>query len=86
MQPKHWTVFILLGSIWSASFLWIKIGVENITPMVLVTLRISFGLAGLLVVMFWMRQAFPRDRNTILKYVFMGVFNLVIPFLLITWG
>jgi len=37
-------------------------------------------------VMFWLRQAFPRDRNTIFKYIFMGVFNLVIPFLLITWG
>ena len=86
MKVKEWGAFVLLGLIWGSSFLWIKIGVENITPMVLVTLRISFGLAGLLVVMFWMRQAFPRDRNTIFKYIFMGVFNLVIPFLLITWG
>jgi drug/metabolite transporter (DMT)-like permease len=86
MKIKEWSAFVLLGLIWGSSFLWIKIGVENITPFVLVTLRISFGLMGLLVVMFWQRQAFPRDRNTILKYIFMGVFNLVIPFLLITWG
>jgi drug/metabolite transporter (DMT)-like permease len=86
MKLKEWGAFVLLGLIWGSSFLWIKIGVENITPFVLVTLRISFGLMGLLVVMFWQRQAFPRDRNTILKYIFMGVFNLVIPFLLITWG
>ena len=86
MKLKDWTAFVLLGLIWGSSFLWIKIGVENITPFVLVTLRISFGLLGLLVVMAVQRQSFPRDRNTILKYVFMGIFNLVLPFLLITWG
>lgn len=86
MKIKEWGAFVLLGLIWGSSFLWIKIGVENITPFVLVTLRISFGLVGLLVVMAVQRQAFPRDRNTLFKYIFMGVFNLVIPFLLITWG
>jgi drug/metabolite transporter (DMT)-like permease len=86
MKLKEWGAFVLLGLIWGSSFLWIKIGVENIAPFVLVTLRISFGLLGLLVVMFWQRQSFPRDRNTIFKYIFMGVFNLVIPFMLITWG
>ncbi len=86
MKLKEWAAFVILGLIWGSSFLWIKIGVENITPSVLVTLRISFGLMGLLVVMAVQRQSFPRDRNTILKYIFMGVFNLVLPFLLITWG
>ncbi len=86
MKLKEWAAFGLLGLIWGSSFLWIKIGVENITPFVLVTLRISFGLLGLLVVMALQRQSFPRDRNTILKYIFMGVFYVVLPFLLITWG
>jgi hypothetical protein len=52
--------------------LWIKIGVESITPIMLVTLRVSFGLLALLVVMAVQRQSFPRDRSTLLKYVFMG--------------
>jgi drug/metabolite transporter (DMT)-like permease len=86
MKLKEWAAFILLGLIWGSSFLWIKIGVENITPFVLVMLRVSFGLLGLLVVMALQRQSFPRDRATIMKFVFMGVFNTVIPFLLITWG
>src|SRR5512143_2636873 len=86
MKLKEWAAFGLLGLIWGSSLLWIKIGVEDIAPFVLVTLRISFGLAGLLVVMAVQRQSFPRDRNTIVKYIFMGVFNLVLPFLLITWG
>jgi drug/metabolite transporter (DMT)-like permease len=86
MKLKEWGAFVLLGLIWGSSFLWIKIGVENITPFMLVTLRVSFALASLLIVMALQRQSFPRDRSTILKFVFMGVFNLVIPFLLITWG
>jgi drug/metabolite transporter (DMT)-like permease len=48
--------------------------------------RILFGLAGLLVVLRWKKLALPRDRSTLLKFLFMGVFNLVLPFLLITWG
>jgi drug/metabolite transporter (DMT)-like permease len=86
MKAKEWAAFGLLGLIWGSSFLWIKIGVESITPMMLVTLRVSFGLLALLVVMAVQRQAFPRDRATIMKFVFMGIFNTVFPFLLITWG
>jgi drug/metabolite transporter (DMT)-like permease len=86
MKAKEWAAFGLLGLIWGSSFLWIKIGVESITPMMLVTLRVSFGLLALLVVMAVQRQAFPRDRVTIMKFVFMGIFNTVFPFLLITWG
>ena len=86
MKLKEWAAFVALGLIWGSSFLWIKIGVESITPTVLVTLRVSFGLLALLVVMFAQRQPFPRDRSTLLRYGFMGVFNVVIPFLLITWG
>ncbi len=52
MKLKEWAAFGLLGMIWGSSFLWIKIGVENIKPFVLVTLRVSFGLLGLLLVMY----------------------------------
>jgi drug/metabolite transporter (DMT)-like permease len=86
MKIKEWSAFVLLGLIWGSSFLWIKIGVETISPMMLVTLRVSFGLLALLVVVLAQRQSLPRDRSTLLKYAFMGVFNLVLPFLLITWG
>ena len=86
MKLKEWGAFVLLGLIWGSSFLWIKIAVENITPFMLVTLRVSFGLLGLLLVMAIQRQHFPRDRATIMKFAFMGVFNTVIPFLFITWG
>lgn len=86
MKLKEWAAFAILGLLWGSSFLWIKIAVEEVSPFVVVALRVLFGLISLLGVMYWQRQFIPRDRPTLLKYLFMGVFNVVVPFLLITWG
>ena len=86
MKLKEWGIFTLLGLIWGSSFLWIKIAVDDIHPFVLVTFRVVFGLIGLLIVMRWQRQSLPRDRRTILAFIFMGIFNTAIPFVLISWG
>lgn len=86
MKFKEWAAFAALGLLWGSSFLWIKIAVGQVSPFVVVALRVLLGLIGLLGVVYWQRQALPRDRSTLLKYLFMGVFNVVVPFLLITWG
>ncbi len=86
MKLKEWGVFALLGLVWGSSFLWIKIAVQEIGPFMLVTLRLLSGLIGLLVIMRAQRLSFPRDRKTLLAYLFMGAFNTAIPFTLISWG
>ncbi len=86
MKLKEWAVFAVLGLVWGSSFLWIKIAVEEIGPFMLVTLRLLFGLIGLLAVMRQQRQAFPRQRRILLAYLFMGAVNTAIPFTLISWG
>ncbi len=86
MKLKEWGLFTLLGLIWGTSFLWIKIAVQEVGPFVLVAFRLLFGLAGLLVVMFFKRQSIPRDRKTWLAFLFMGFFNTALPFTLISWG
>jgi drug/metabolite transporter (DMT)-like permease len=86
LQPKHWIVFILLGVIWSASFLWIKIAVAEIGPLTLVAYRVLFGLiTGLLVAVF-LRIPIPRDWKTWRAVGILGLINVAIPFFLITWG
>jgi drug/metabolite transporter (DMT)-like permease len=86
MKPKDWFYFILLGVIWSASFLWIKIAVSEVGPFVLVAFRTSFGaLIGILITLF-ARTQWPRDRATILTYALLGVTSVAIPFVLISWG
>jgi drug/metabolite transporter (DMT)-like permease len=86
MKPKHWVAFILLGLVWSASFLWIKIAVQEIGPFTLVGLRVVFGaLTGILVTIF-LRTPWPRDRATWFTYAILGVTSVAIPFVLISWG
>ena len=86
MKPKHWLIFILLGVTWSASFLWIKIAVQEIGPLTLVAFRVLFGaLTGLLVILF-ARTPWPRDRATWLTFGILGVTSVIVPFVLISWG
>nr|MBI2903964.1 DMT family transporter [Chloroflexota bacterium] len=86
MKIKEWSAFALLGLVWGSSFLWIKIAVQEVGPFTLVAFRLLFGVLGLLVIMRWQRQSFPRDRRTLLAYLFMGVVNTAAPFVLISWG
>ena len=86
MKPKHWLAFITLGVLWSASFLWIKLAVQEIGPFALVALRTLFGaLTGILAAIF-MHTRWPRDHRTWLVYLLLGVTSVVIPFLLVAWG
>jgi drug/metabolite transporter (DMT)-like permease len=86
MKYKVWLAFGALGLIWGTSFLWIKIAVSEAGPFTVVGLRILFGLLGLLVVIAVQRPALPRDRRVLLAFVFLGIFNTGLPFVLITWG
>ncbi len=86
MKTKHWIVFILLGTVWSSSFLWIKIGVQEIGPMALVAFRMLFGaLAGIAIVT-WQKVAWPRDWKTWGIFAILGPTSLAIPIFFISWG
>jgi drug/metabolite transporter (DMT)-like permease len=86
MKFKHWIVFILLGLIWSTSFLWIKIGVQEIGPMALVAFRTLFGAITVLVIALYQKEQWPRDRKTWRNFAILGPTSLAIPFFLISWG
>ncbi|HET7375837.1 MAG TPA: DMT family transporter, partial [Anaerolineae bacterium] len=86
MKLKEWGIFGLLGLIWGSSFLWIKIAVAEVGPFVLVSFRLLFGLVGLLVIMFFTKRSFARDRSTWLRFLVMAFINTAIPFVLISWG
>lgn len=84
MRSKDWVRFILCAVIWGTSFLWIKIGVQEIGPFTLVLLRVSFALLGTLVFVLWQRQRLPSKTLWLLPVL--GLFNVAIPFVLISWA
>lgn len=86
MKPKHWFVFILLGGIWSSSFLWIKIAVQEVGPITLVAFRVLFGLLFGLIFMLIQRPQLPGKLKDWLPILFLGISNVAIPFFLISWG
>jgi drug/metabolite transporter (DMT)-like permease len=86
MQPKHWTAFIFLGGIWSASFLWIKIALDEIGPNTLVAWRVLFGLLFAGGAVFIQRKTWPRDWAGWFPFLLLGVTSVAVPFFLITWG
>lgn len=86
MKLKHWFVFILLGGIWSSSFLWIKIAVQEISPITLVAFRTLFGLLFGLAVIALQRVQWPKGFKAWLPLLLLGITNVAIPFMLISWG
>ncbi|MDX1435847.1 MAG: DMT family transporter [Anaerolineales bacterium] len=86
MKTKDWIAFISLGLIWGSSFLWIKIGLEELGPFTLVALRLGFGLLGLALVVLIQRPPAPGARRLYAYLVLLGLFNTAIPFILISWG
>ncbi len=80
-------ILILLGSIWGASYLFIKVGGESVTPITLVALRTTLAGIALFITLMLRRENLPPRRAPIWKwYLVLGFLNSVIPYTLITWG
>jgi len=86
VNARQWSMFILLGAIWSSSFLWIKIAVQEVGPMTLVAFRVLFGLLFGLTVILIQRGKLPRDFKSWAPVLVLGLTNVAIPFFLISWG
>jgi drug/metabolite transporter (DMT)-like permease len=78
---------ILLGSIWGASYLFIKIGGEYVTPITLVAMRTTVAGIVLFLALLLRREKLPPLREPIWRhFVIIGLLNSVVPYTLITWG
>ena len=86
MKPKHWLVFLLLGAIWSSSFMWIKIAIQEVGPLTLVAFRVTFGLLFGIAVVLIQRVQVPRGLKAWSPLLVLGLTNVAIPFFLISWG
>jgi len=86
VKPRHWIVFILLGAIWSSSFLWIKIGIQELSPTMLVAFRMLFGALTAVAIAVQRKVAWPRDGRTWAAFAILGPTSLAVPIFLISWG
>lgn len=86
MRVKDYGVLGLLALIWGASFLFIKVAVEDVSPATVVFGRLAFSVATLLVILA-VRPALGAGWRRYWRLGFaIGIVNNVLPFLLISWG
>ncbi|HEU5102468.1 MAG TPA: EamA family transporter [Roseiflexaceae bacterium] len=86
MRTRYLGVLLLLGAVWGASFLFIKIGVQELAPETLVALRLIIASLVLLGVLYTRGLRLPTRGRTWLDFLFLGVIGLIFPYLLITWS
>jgi drug/metabolite transporter (DMT)-like permease len=84
-----WFILFLLGTIWGASYLFIRVGVGfgDFTPLTFVAMRVLTAALALLVVLQIRGEKLPAfSKRAWLPLVALGILNGVIPYTLITWG
>jgi len=86
MKLKDWLAFVVLGTLWGSSFMWIKIAVQEISPVMLVAIRLSFAIITLVGAAVIARQNMPKQRHLWIMLTVFGFFNVCLPYLLISWG
>jgi drug/metabolite transporter (DMT)-like permease len=90
-QPDHdgvvWAMFLGLTLAWGASFLFLKIGLnEGLEPFTLVAWRMSLATLFLLTVLVVSRGRIPRAPGALARIGVLGILNVALPAALLTWG
>ena len=86
MSINEWLILLVLSFIWGGSFYFIEIAVTELTPLVLVFLRVSIAAVALWIFILIKGLAVPKRGSHWLAFFIMGLLNNVIPFTLIAWG
>jgi len=87
---RPWLPYLALAAIaliWGASFLFIKVAVQDMSPTVLVVIRSTAGFVALALLMIALRRGLvTHARRRIVPFAVMALTSGVIPWLAIAWG
>lgn len=86
MSARAWIELCLLSLIWGASFLSIRVALDEIGPLTAVAHRTVWAVLVLWIVVYFKGFAVPRDPRVWFAFLIMGLLNNVIPFSLMAWG
>ena len=85
MERRAWALLLILGAIWGASYLFIKIGLRDLSPGMVAWLRVL--LAALILVPLAARNAdLSGLRGRIPTLALIGLLQVAGPFVLIALG
>jgi len=81
-----YVLLALLATLWGASYVLIKVGVETIPPLTLIAARTAIAGGLLLAVMRGRGLRLPRNWTIWRGFLFQACLNSVVPFTLIAWA
>lgn len=79
-------VLFALGAVWGASFLFIKVVVEDTGPFELVFGRLLFGLVAVVAYLAATRKRLQFDRKLLVQVSAVSFIGNIVPFAFIAWG
>ena len=88
-MSRYVPLLLLLSAIWGASYLFIKVAVEDVAPAPMMATRLLIAAAvliGYLLVSIGVHTAVRELRGAWRPLVVLGVLNAAVPFWLIAWG
>lgn len=86
ISPRAWAELLILSLIWGASFLSIRIALNEIGPLTAVAHRTGWAMLILWTYVVIRRISVPADLRVWGAFLVMGLLNNVIPFSLMAWG
>ena len=86
LSGRAWAELFLLALLWGASFLSIRIALDEIGFVTTVAHRVFWAALVLWGAVWWLRLPLPRSPRIWAAFLVMGLLNNVIPFSLMTWG
>ena len=86
ISTRAWIEMLLLAAIWGASFVSIRIALDEVGPMTAVVHHVGWAAVALWIVVLLMRLPVPRDPMIWTAFFGMGLLNNIIPFSLMAWG
>lgn len=86
MQIKNYSLLLLLACLWGPSFMFIKIAVQEASPLAISSFRIIIGAAILFLILRVRKAALSKGNIPWHFFALSGFFNMALPYSLISWG
>ncbi|QDC09546.1 DMT family transporter [Oceanicola sp. D3] len=86
ISTRAWAEMLLLGLIWGASFLSIRVALDEVSVLSSVCHRVGWAALALWAVVWLRGEAMPRGLAIWGSFAVMGLLNNVLPFTLMAWG
>jgi drug/metabolite transporter (DMT)-like permease len=86
MKSKDWLMIFCLGGLWGASFLFVELLLELLSPFLIVYLRVAIAAILLLFILFIKQVKVTLNASLIFNLLIMAMLNNVLPFLLFAYG